>query len=446
MTVTGANVKRAKIAVGRVQPFPDSPQQDAALANNIQVELRKDLEFTNLFEFLNESTFISQDSMKDVYGIKYEDWTPLGASFALRMGYRLQNGKLVVEAILHDIPGKKKIFGTRYQYSANLYHRLVHTIAEDVMKELTGERGLFFSRIVMSCLDKRKRRNPPREIYVVDPDGRNFTQVTYDNTLSISPSWANNGKHISYTQFEYRFSGGVRKKMAVLKRHNLQTGDRAVLSAKDGMNSGASWSPKGDKFAVTLSYTSRPEIYLMNPGGGEPEPLSRNIQWRRIAGDSFQSNNPSLLFDVEPNWSPDGNKLVFSSARTGHPMIYVVDIASKIAQQLTFAGQYNASPAWSPKGDKILFSAQRTAETNFDIYMIDPDGNNLSRMTVGDRGGRKVNSENATWAPTGRHFAFGSNQDGSYDIYVMSVDGTQKRKVSPEDKECRTPQWGPFEG
>lgn len=447
LTVSGANVKRAKIGIGRVHPLPDAGLGDPALANNIAVQLRSDLEFANVFEFLNESAFINFDQPKDLYNMKYEDWSPLGAAFALKLGYKVVSGKLFVEALLFDIPGQKKIFGTRYQYAAAQYHRLVHTIAEDILKQLTGERGLFFSRILMVCRDLARRKSPPKEVYVVDADGRNLTQLTYDNTISSSPGWSPDGKFISYTQIDWRRSGGVRKKVATLKKHNLRTGDRQVLSARDGMNSGGAWSPKGDKIAATLSFTSRPEIYLISPnGGGEPEPLSRNIQWKRISGDSFQSNSPNLLFDVEPSWAPDGNKLVFSSARTGHPMIYVVDLATKIANQLTFAGQYNASPAWSPKGDKILFSAQRTAETNFDIYMIDPDGNNLSRMTVGDRSGRKVNSENATWAPTGRHFAFGSNEDGHYGIYIMTAESTGKRKISPSGKECMTPAWGPYEG
>ena len=116
------------------------------------------------------------------------------------------------------------------------------------------------------------------------------------------------------------------------------------------------------------------------------------------------------------------------------------------ATQLTFAGTYNASPAWSPKGDKIIFAAQRLAEGNFDLYMIDPDGNNLARVTVGDKGGRRrLNSENPSWAPTGRHIVFGNNEGGNYAIYAMSVDGAVKRKISPPDKECTTPAWGPAE-
>jgi hypothetical protein len=82
------------------------------------------------------------------------------------------------------------------------------------------------------------------------------------------------------------------------------------------------------------------------------QPLSRNIKWEKIGG-GFQNANVNLLFEVEPSRSPDGQKMVISSARNRHPMIYVVDMNTYVAKQLTFAGIYNASPAWSPKGDKI---------------------------------------------------------------------------------------------
>jgi len=376
ITVTGANVKRAKIAVGRIHLLPKGTA-DTALSKKLREELRADLEFTNLFDFIEDSQVARLDSADELYNARYDEFSAIGASFLLNLGYRMDRNILVVEALLFDIVGKKKILGTRYQHEASKYYRVAHTIAEDVLKELTGERGLFLSRILMVCRDPKKR-SPSKEVFVVDSDGRNLVQLTRDSTLSLSPTWAPDGRSIAYTQFELRRYGKIREKGTVIKRHNLLTGERKVVVGKRGANSGAAWSPDGSRIAATLSFTGIPEIYLLNPDGrGEPEPFSRMIQWKRISGDGYQLADPKQLLDVEPNWSPNGTKLVLSSARSGHPMIYVVDIIAKTATQLTFAGTYNASPAWSPKGDKIVFAAQRLAEGNFDLYLIDPDGNNL---------------------------------------------------------------------
>jgi TolB protein len=448
LTVTGAGVKRAKIAVGQIHQLPDGSAFDPVLAKKVRDQLRSDLEFENVFDFQNEATFAAMDQAKDLYNINYDTWTLLQVAFLLKLAYKLTGNKLVLEASFYDVPGKKKIFGTRYQYPSAQFPRLVHAVAEDILKETTGERGLFFSRILMVCTDLKRRHNPPKEVYIADADGRNMLQLTSDETLSLSPAWSPDGRHITYTQYEWRISGGQRKKGTVLKIHDLQTGQRRVLSAKEGMNSGAAWSPDGKKIALTLSFTGRPEIYLLDPQNpSAPEPLSRYIQWKKVGGDGFQQNSVQLLFDVEPNWSPDGKKLVISSARTGHPMIYTVDVATKIANQLTFAGIYNASPAWSPKGDKIMFAAQQLMDGNFDLYIIDPDGNNMGRITRGESLGRhRSNSENPSWAPTGRHIAYSSNESGNTQILIMTSDGAIRHRISPSDKACETPAWGPPEG
>ena len=448
ITVTGANVKRAKLALGELHPLPGVKSRNTALEKRVYQQLKDDLDLINLFDPINPKLFTDLDTARNFYTTKYSDWSVLQASFLLKLGYRMEKNQFVLEALFYDIPGEKKIFGTRYTYPPSQYARLVHALSEDILKAVTGEKGLFFSRVVMSCRNLRQRKSPPKEIYVVDPDGRNFTPLTRDKTLSLSPTWHPNGKQIAYMQYEFRGRGKNRKKATVLKVHDLRTGKRKVISDRPGMNSGAAFSQDGSRLAFTMSFTGRPEIYIVDPNNpSNPEPLSRSIQWRRLSGSGFHKNNVSTLFDVEPSWSPDGKQVVISSARTGHPMIYIVDLASKEARQLTFAGTYNSSPSWSPTGDKILFAAQRTDFGNFDIYQIDADGNNLSRLTSGTRPGKRrgVNSENPSWAPTGRHLAFSSNEGGTYAVYVMSGDGRIKRQISPKGYECHTPNWSPSE-
>ncbi len=442
ITISGAKVRRPKLAVSEIRPL--AAPADPALVQKVQQELNSDLELANIFDVMPRGTYSAVDGAS---APNMEEAKKLSLSFFLRLNYQVTAGKLSLDATLYDVAGDKKVFATRYQFSSAQYYRLVHALTEDIMQGVAGERGLFFSRILMVCQPAKKVKSPPKDIYVADADGRNLIQLTDDKTISVSPSWLPDGKAVSYTQYDWVYGGGIRKKGTVLKKHNLITGRRTMLSAREGMNSGAAWKPDGSKVAVTLSFTGRPELYLLDPlTPTNPEPLSRNIQWSKVGG-GFQATNVNLLFEVEPSWSPDGKQMVISSARSRHPMIYVVDMVSKVARQLTFAGIYNASPAWSSKGDKIAFAAQRLEEGNFDLYLIDPDGNNLNRLTVGDRTGRrKVNSENPSWAPTGRHIAFSANEGGTYAVYVMTTDGNVVRKISPPNQQCMTPSWGPKEG
>jgi len=444
LSVTGAGVRRAKLGIGELRPLGGTSANEA-LASKMRNQLQSDLDFINLFEFIPDSvsTAIDRESPEDM---SYSKWSASGASFVVRLGYRLAGDRITLEASFYDIPGEKRIFSQSYQSTTENTVRLVHELSESLLKSLTGEQGLFKSRILMVCHDLKQRRSPAKDIYIVNSDGSHLLKLTDDKTLSTSPSWMHDGNHISYTQFEFLISRGVRKRGAVLKKHDLSTGARSVLYFKDGMNSGATWSPNGNRGIATMSFTSRPELYYISPsGGGEPEPLSRNLQLKTLSQGSPQTVNPALLFDVEANWAPSGKEIVFSSARSGNPMIYVADLSTNLARQITFAGKYNATPAWSPKGDRLIFAAQRAPNGNFDIYMIEPNGNNLARITVGDQGGRKVNHENPSWAPTGRHFAIASNETGNYAIYTLTDDGAVKRRISPEGKECKSPSWGPAE-
>lgn len=435
ITVTGANVKRAKLALGTLRSL--AGPGDGALAAKISKQVREDLELMNLFDFIEPNLFANIEAGGDIYKLRYAEWGPLQSSFVLRLGYRATGGKVTLEGVLFDVPGEKRILGKTYTFPADQTAKMVHALSEEVLQAITGERGLFNTRILMACADL-KRRSPPREIFVTDTDGKSLIQLTSDDTISLSPSWSPDAKYIAYSQYEFRRVDGNRQKVQALKTHDLRTGKRKVISARKGVNSGAAWSPDGKQIAGTLSYTGRPEIYIFDPSGsGNPYPLSRNIQWRKISG-GFQAESVNNLLDVEPFWSPDGKKIVLSSARTGHPMIYIVDLGSKQATQLTFAGTYNASPSWSPRGDKIMFAAQRLAEGNFDLYLIDPDGNNLARVTDG---GRRVNSENPSWAATGRHFVYANNEDGAYAIYLSTLDGKVRRRLSPGGKDCKNPSW-----
>ena len=443
VTVAGAQVKKAKLAVGQIRAL-GTPR--ASLAQELETQIKGDFEWMNVFDLVPSSQFETLDQSSSS-AVNFEAWKHLQIAFYLQLAYRVAGADAVMEAHYYDIFGQKKIFSKTYRYSALKPARLVHALSEDMLQVMTGEHGLFLSRILMSCetpLTGKPRLEYPREIFIMDADGRNVKQLTFDRTLSLSPNWNPNGRAIVYTQFLMQ----GRKKIMGLRTHDLETGQRVTLWAHDGVNSGAAYAPDGSRIAATLSFTGRPTLYFLDPTGRkQPESFSEHLRWKKLSGEGFQPNYIDLLLDVEPSWSPNMLDIAFSSARTGHPMIYVAHLPSMTATQLTVVGLYNASPSWSPRYNRLAFAAQHNREGNFDLYLIDPDGNNLDRLTNGDRksGVRGINNKNPSWGPTGRHLVFASDEGGSYAIYGMTSDGSQRRRISPPGKICETPSWGPAE-
>ena len=80
-------------------------------------------------------------------------------------------------------------------------------------------------------------------------------------------------------------------------------------------------------------------------------------------------------FDIHPDWSPDGSKLVFT--RESAPLnasVYVLDLFSLVQTRLAAEGGYNGYPCWSADGTKIIFSSNRNGSLG--IWMMDADGSN----------------------------------------------------------------------
>ena len=63
--------------------------------------------------------------------------------------------------------------------------------------------------------------------------------------------------------------------------------------------------------------------------------------------------------DQWPSWAPAGDRVVFSSTRTGDTEIYVLTLANGECQQLTETPGRDAHPCFSPAGDRIAFQSPR---------------------------------------------------------------------------------------
>jgi Tol biopolymer transport system component len=121
--------------------------------------------------------------------------------------------------------------------------------------------------------------------------------------------------------------------------------------------------------------------------------------------------------DQEPQFSPDGTKIVFTSARSGNYEIWVCDREGRNPVQLTsFNGPELGSPRLSPDSRWIAFDSPKAG--NYDIYVISTAGGRPRRLTSGPS-----SNVRPSWSQNGRSVYFGSNRSGDWQIWKQPAQG-----------------------
>ncbi len=404
--ITQPSFERIPIAIPDFKFLSGQPQ----LARQMGETLSQDLDNSGVFRPLDPRGFFEdpQASGLTAADIKFPEWRRVGADFLVRASYQIQGSSIRLEARLFDVPGSKMILGKVYEGDARNWRPMVHRFADEILFLLTGEHGVFDTRIAyVQDMGKSK------EIFIVDFDGGESIQVTNNQSINLSPAWSGDGQDLAYVSYK---DGNAK-----IYGMNVATGSQYLISGHKGLNIAPAWRPQSRQLAVTLSEGGNPDIYLISS-----------------SGDIVRKLVQSWAINVSPAWSPDGKRLAYVSNETGTPQIYVLDVGSGQKRRLTFSGTYNTSPAWSPQGDWIAYNGMVGGRHN--IFIIRPDGGGARQLTHGEG-----DNESPTWSPDGRMIAFSSTRQGGSAIWVLQTNGTGIRRVTKGGGQ-ELPDWSPRMG
>jgi TolB protein len=213
---------------------------------------------------------------------------------------------------------------------------------------------------------------PDLELFAMNADGSNVSQLTFNELDDEAPAWSPNGKRLVFQRDFDPVKGQVDYDVLTM---DLDGGHERNLTRSPGVNDGdPNWAPQGGRIALDSDRDGDSEIYAMNPSGTQVKQLTSN----------------QGVADYGPNWSPDGKQIAFTTDRLVTDEVFNLEV---FAMRADGSRQVNLSrhpfvdeaPAWSPDGRNIAFHTDRdSAEEkpfNFEIYTMRADGGSQVNRT-----------------------------------------------------------------
>ena len=395
--IVGQSIKRITIAV---PPFVSAEKERSEISDL----LGQDLDMSGFFvvapRSMMDNDFLSEGV--DRKSIRFDQWSSLGVELLCKATVEEKDDNISLSAYLYDVTDGSLLFAKKFGAASSDWRRLVHRLADEIILQATGEKGIMSSRVYYV-----KGR---RDVYVSDLDGASARRLTSYDKLIVSPSVSPDGKYLAFTSY--------REGRPCLYVSDLETNREVYADREDGMKIGAVWMDKRT-LAYSLTAGKFSTIYSVNV-----ETKERKVLLRK----------EGIL--TSPTFSPDGTKMVFVSDMYGGPNIFVREMGTGEIKRLSYFGNYNTSPAYSPKGDLIAFVSK--TEGALEICVMKPDGSDARVLSDGG-----VN-DSPRFSPCGRYILYSSQKgNGKTQVYFMLRNGDNKRVLRLTGNDATQPNFMP---
>jgi TolB protein len=258
---------------------------------------------------------------------------------------------------------------------------------------------------------------PVKEMWVMDPDGKNQKQITHFNALSDFPAVSPDGGKIAFTSWLHGNPA-----IFVFSVDPDRVRDLRFYNQRGASVMGEpSFTPDGKQLVFQSSVAGCCGIYIAN-----------------LDGSNVHAITASRTVDAEPKVNPKtGAEIVFSSGRSGPEQIYRMNIDGTDVERLTDGTGEASNPSWHPDGQILAYAWTRGYMTGaFNIFIMNVATRQYTQLTHGEG-----KNENPSWAPDGKHIVFMSDRTGRPQIWSMLADGTQQQQLTREGSNLH-PVWG----
>jgi len=188
------------------------------------------------------------------------------------------------------------------------------------------------------------------------------------------------------------------------------------------INSFPNWSPDGNTIVYTsYRYRNRPSLFLLTRGSTSPGRILRNVNGNSVYRGVFDRSGERLAVVM----SMDGAAEIYSADRRGGGLT-----------RLTRNRAIDIGPSWSPDGRQIAFVSDRAGAPQ--IYLMNADGSDQRRLTFNG-----TYNTTPAWSPDGRWIAYESRVGGQFDIWLIDPDGRTNVPLVTHPRSDEGPTWSP---
>ncbi|GFZ93797.1 hypothetical protein GCM10011531_27170 [Aquaticitalea lipolytica] len=215
---------------------------------------------------------------------------------------------------------------------------------------------------------------------------------------------------------------------------------------------------KDNKISNVKRFTSRPNYeYNPNFSSDGSKVAYQEFSWNTRDVDVFiadNNGNNAVHFiksdggDRSPDWARDSKSIIFTSARNYDYSIYSKSLLDKKVKQLTDKGAQDFAPSTSKTEDKIAFLSDRSGKIN--LYMMNLDGTNIKNLTPN----LKTDNFNfdgyensgcwaykTSWSPNSKQIVFNALVNGNLEIFVVNSDGSGLVQITDNNDTDMAPSW-----